>query len=103
MSAPAVVEVLKALADQTRKRGGSPSSIEIDCAAQRLEELIAADKECDAALAEKLRVHDEWKRAHDVSTATDADFLPLQAADVRVREAWTRRFVALAAVQGSAA
>ena len=72
-------------------------------ARRQVTELIAADVAYDAAVAEKARVHAAWKLAHDVASATDADFLPLHAADEQLQAALARRSVALAAVQGGAA
>lgn len=80
-----------------------PGNTAVDAAVDAVAELVAADSNYDAALAEKARVHAAWKLAHCVSTATDADFLPLHAADSRVQSALARRRAALAAVQGGAA
>lgn len=79
------------------------SAADLRAARRHVTELIAADVEYDAALAEKTRVLAAWKLAHCLITATDADFLPLHAADGRVQAALARRRAALAAVQGGAA
>lgn len=102
MSAP--VDVLTVLEQAIeREKAAGQSYVAQEAARAAFAELIAADVEYDRALAEKGRVHATWKLDHCVCTATDADFLPLQAADTRAREAWMRRYVALAAVQGGAA
>lgn len=79
------------------------SAADLRAARRHVTELIAADVEYDAALEEKTRVLAAWKLAHCVATATDADFLPLHAADGRVQATLARRRAALAAVQGGAA
>lgn len=89
MSAPAgVVAVLKALAAQTRRVGGSPSAETIDAAAAAVAELVEADAAYNTALA---------KCGHDVVTrnATDAQMNQLS-------DAAARRRAAIACVKGAA-
>lgn len=95
------VEAINVGISDLEEEGFPTDDLRVAC--RQVRELIAADVEYDAALAEKARIHAAWKLAHCVTTATEADFLPLHAADGRVQAALARRRAALAAVQGGAA